>query len=111
MSRKAFILNPLPPSQYYHIVGHIYLAMEKYEKALVSYKKASELEPNNIFAHIGIATTCSLLGLMKESRIAVKNVIKINPNFSVGDFEKSPNKNKDLIKLGADALRKAGLPE
>jgi adenylate cyclase len=111
MSQKAFALNPLPPSQYYHILGHIYLAMEQYEKALVSYKKASELEPNNIFAHIGIANTCSLLGLMKESRTAVKNVLKINPNFSIDDIEKSPNKNKNLTKRSADALRKAGLPE
>jgi len=109
MSLKAFILNPLPPSQYHHIVGHIYLAMEQYEKALVSYKKASELEPNNIFAHIGIAMTCSQLGLMKEARTATKEVIKINPNFSIDDFEKSPNKNRILIKRGADALRNAGL--
>jgi len=83
--------------------------MEQYEKALVSYKKAAELEPNNIFAHIGIACTCSLLGLMKEARTAVKYVIKINPNFSIDDIEKSPNKNKILTKRRADALRKAGL--
>ncbi len=111
MSRRAFQLNPLPPSQYYHVMGHIYLAMEQYEKSLVSYKKAEELEPNNIFAHIGIANTCSLLGLMNEARTAVKNIIKIDPNFSIDDFEKSPNKNRILIKRCADALRKAGLPE
>jgi adenylate cyclase len=111
MIRRAFQLNPMPPSQYHHIMGHIYVASERYAEALVSYKKASELEPNNRFAHIGIAITSSLLGLMNESRTAIKNVIRINPNFSIDDIEKSPNKNKNLTKRRADALRKVGLPE
>jgi adenylate cyclase len=67
ISKTAFRLNPLPPSQYYHIIGHFYRALERYEEAEDAYKKAIQLEPNNIFANIGLTTVYSLTWTNKGS--------------------------------------------
>ena len=109
VSRKAFRLNPLPPSQYYHMMGHFYNSLERYEEAEKAYKRAVQLEPNNIFANIGLTYVYSLMGNTKEAEIWAKNVRRIDPNYSADDFENSPNKNRDLIKRCTEALRRAGL--
>jgi adenylate cyclase len=49
---------------------------------------------------------------MDEARAQAKEIMRINPKFSVDRFAKTdPQKNKDVKKRYIDALRKAGLPE
>ncbi len=108
--KKAIRLNPIPPSTYFHTLGHAYWTMERYEEALEAYEKAALLEPANVFAHIGLTATYSIMGREEEARAAAIEVLRINPEFSPSDIEKtSPNKNRASIKRYAEALRRAGL--
>jgi adenylate cyclase len=107
---KAIKLNPLPPTIYFANLGFAYSFHEDYEKALEALKKAVEIEPNNIFAHIGLAVTYALIGNEEKAKIEAKEVLNINPNYSIEVFTKTmPFKNPLTINWLAEYLRKAGL--
>jgi adenylate cyclase len=107
---KAFRLNPLPPTWYFHFLGHAHYLVGRYEEAIVEYKKALQHSPENLMANIGLTASYSSLGHKKEAQALAVNVLKINPKFSLADFEKRfPIKNQADIDRFVGALRKAGL--
>jgi tetratricopeptide (TPR) repeat protein len=84
----------------------------QYEKALTAYKKALHLNPDTLINHLALAITYTLLDRQEEAEAAAKKVLEINPNFSIERVSKSvPYKNQADMKLIADAIHKAGLPE
>jgi len=108
--KKAIALNPVPPSYYLCHLGSAYRALGRYEEAIEAYKKGLHREPNNIFAHMGLAATYSLMGHEEEAGAEAAEVLRIDPNLSLKDMEKiDPSKNRARAKRWYDALRKAGL--
>ena len=109
--RKAIRLNPMPPSDYYLFLGHCFQSLKRYSEALEVYKKAAEIAPGNLYAHLGLAVTYINIGRDREAREAALKVISIDPDFSINaDRKASPNKNRDAVKRFYEAARKAGLP-
>jgi TolB-like protein/class 3 adenylate cyclase len=107
---KSIKLNPRPPSDYYVHLGNAYTIGEEYEKGIEALKKGAEIEPNNLLAHIGLAATYGALEREKEARAEAKEVLTLNPNFSVEDFIKVlPFKDPVFKKRYAEYLQKAGL--
>jgi adenylate cyclase len=110
--KKAIRLNPMPPSDYYLFLGHCYLGLERFAEALEVYKKAAEIAPVNLYAHLGLAVTYVNMGREHEAREAALKVLSIDPDFSINaDRKASPNKNRDAVKRFYEAARKAGLPD
>ena len=90
--------------------GHALRMTGRFEEAVSAYKKAIQLSPNNIFAHIGLAATYILMGREKEARAEAAEVLRINPKFSLDSFAKRlPYKDQSVTDNFVDALRKAGL--
>jgi adenylate cyclase len=108
--KKALRLNPKPPAYYYFMLGHAYRGNKNHEKAIESYKKSVVIEPDAIFAHIGLAVSYMKLGRKEEAAAEAKKILKIDPKFSLDNFEKAqphidPNFTTDMV----EELRKAGL--
>jgi adenylate cyclase len=81
-------------------------------EAVSAYKKAIQREPNNLFAHINLAGTYSLLGLEKEARAEAAEVLRLNPKFSLDFWARvSGFRDRTETEKIIAALRKAGLPE
>ncbi len=110
---KSISLNPNPPSHYYLVLGNAYRGAKQYQNAIKAYEMSLKIQPeNNIFPHINLAVTYSILGREKEAHAAGLEVLKLNPNFSSKQNVKTmPHKNKALVESFYEALRKAGLPE
>ena len=90
--------------------GFAYFFMDQYEKGIVECKKALQIQPNNVFAHIALAANYSKLGREEEARAAVADVVRIQPKFSLDRYTKTlPVKNQADKEQVIDALRKAGL--
>jgi adenylate cyclase len=107
---KAIRLNPNGPTWYFHNFGHSYRLMGQYQEAITQYKKALCVAPNNIWAHLSLAATYSLLGRDEEARAEAEEVLRMNPKFSLEYFAKAlPFKNQAQIDCYIEALRKAGL--
>jgi len=78
----------------------------RFEEAVSGFKKVLQGAPDDVFAHLGLAATYSMMGREKEAGAEAAEVLRINPKFSLDNFAKIvPEDQSDFIK----ALRKAGL--
>jgi len=110
--KEALRLNPKPPSYYLHFLGIALRDSGQYEDAVIQARKAIEKEPNNLIANVVLTSSLSLAGRDEEARKVAKEILRINPKFSVSQWQKrSPHKNRAVAKRYCDALRKAGLPD
>ena len=110
--KEAFRLNPKPPSSHIHLFAIAYRDSGRYDEAIVLAKRAIEQEPNNLVANVVLTSSLSMAGREEEAREAAKDILRINPTFSVASFTKrAVQKDRAVVKRFGDALRKAGLPE
>jgi tetratricopeptide (TPR) repeat protein len=65
----------MPSSDYYLILGHCYRGLERFAEALEVYKKAVEIAPSSIYAHLGLAVTCINMGREHDAREAASKVL------------------------------------
>ena len=108
--KKSIRLNPFPPIGYYWVLGRAYFMMGQYDEAILALKKALQMNPDYLPAHIYLAACYSSLGRDAEATAAAKEVLRINPKFSIESHAKTlPYKNKADIEREVAALRKAGL--
>jgi adenylate cyclase len=110
MFQKAIRLDPVGSTGLYLNFGHALRVAGRFNEAISAYKKSIQREPNNIFAHTGMAATYILMGREQEARAEAAEVLRINPNFSVDSLARSlPFKEQSMIDSYIGALRKAGL--
>jgi adenylate cyclase len=108
--QKALRLNPLGESANFLQLGHAYRVRGRFEEAVSEYKKSLQRSPDNIFAHLGLAATYSMMGREQEARAEGAEVLRLNPKFSVDSYAKILTfKDQSVIDNFVDALRKAGL--
>jgi adenylate cyclase len=107
---KAMRLNPIPPAWYLYNLGDAYRLVEMHEKAVESFKKALNKDPNYFLAWIYLATTYSQMGREEEAREAAQEVLRLHRRFNVDEYARRlPYKDQDCIERIVGALRKAGL--
>jgi len=108
--QKAIRLNPFGPAWYFFNLGSALLITGRSEEAVSAFKKALQRSPDNLLAHVLLATTYSMMGREKEARAEAAEVFRINPKFSLDYFAKAlPFKDQKVTNNLTDALRKAGL--
>jgi adenylate cyclase len=111
-AQKAIRLNPFPPVHYFHWLGRAYFMMAQYEKAIETWKKVQHINPDYLPAHAFLAACYISLGQKKEASAAAREVLRIDPTFSIESYAKTlPYKNEEDIDRYISALQKAGLPE
>ena len=109
-SKEAIRLNPFPAIWYYWLLGRAYFMRGQYNEAIITSKKAVQRNPDNLYAHIILTACYSSLGRDAEATAGSKEVLRINPNFSVESYAKTlPYKDKADVDREVAALRKAGL--
>jgi len=109
--KKAIRLNPFPPARYFEILGLIYCFDGRYEEALVASKKALDMKPDDVTTLRNLTVIYIGLGQEDKARAAATEVLKLDPNFSVGHVAKLWPNLPGGSKRFVDALRKAGLPD
>jgi adenylate cyclase len=107
---QAIRIDPFPPPSLFRNLGGAYRGIGRYEDAVVQYKKALKLEPDDLFTHLGFAHTCIKLGREKEAQAEVVEVLRIHPKFSLEHYAKTlPLKDQSFADDYIASLRKAGL--
>jgi len=110
--KNAMRLNPIPPAWYIGNLGESYHLTGQYEKAVQEYKKAIQLQPNNMFFHLNLALCHVKLDQEVDAHAEAAEVLRINPKFSVESYAKDiPLKDEASKNLLIEGMRKAGLPE
>jgi len=111
--KKASRLNPIPTWRQLVFSGNAYYIAGRYEEALAYFKRLQEKDPDNLWAYITPASIYGQLGREKEARAAAKELLRLNPKFSIKHWEKMGafSKKRETWDQWIDGLRKAGLPE
>jgi len=108
--KQATRLNPMPPNWYLFSLGDAYCLTGQYEEAIATVQKALRHNPDDLMAHIIMASSYSMGGREEEARAEAAEVLRIDPRFSLEYYAKTlPFKNQADTELVIDALRKAGL--
>jgi tetratricopeptide (TPR) repeat protein len=110
MCKKAIRLEPFAPGAYHANLGMAFFQNgTDCEEAVKACEKALKLAPEGMMIHIWSTTVFSECGREKEARKTAKELLRINPKFSVEAYTKKiPQNQKDKDRI-AEALRKAGL--
>jgi TolB-like protein/Flp pilus assembly protein TadD len=108
--KKAIRLDPHAPGFYLNVLAGAYRETGKYEEAIVWCEKAVQQNAKNVLFRVTLCSVYSLTGRMDEARAQAKEIMRLNPNFSVERFARTdPQKNEVVKKRYIDALRRAGL--
>jgi TolB-like protein/class 3 adenylate cyclase/Tfp pilus assembly protein PilF len=110
LQKKALRLNPYPESLYYTNLGHIYVAIEKYEEAIQAYRKAAQISPNQYLNHLGLASAYSQLGHTEKARAAMSEALALRPQLSFESVKTFYRHKTDLDRFVA-RMEMAGLPK
>jgi adenylate cyclase len=109
---RAIRLNPITPPNYYTFLGIAYQIIKQYEKTIELVKKCHIISPGHFHAYLLSAASYSFLNRKEEAQNAAKQILRIDPNFSVNHYGLMlPYKDQDYLNSYLDALRKAGLPD
>jgi adenylate cyclase len=107
---KSIRFDPIPPYVTLNGLAHSLRVVGRYEEAVPIFKKLLQKLPDNLMGQLGLTATYSMMGRDEDARAQAKEVLRIDPNFSVDSFSKRVfYKNKDDWNRYMDALRKAGL--
>ncbi len=111
---KGVRLTPYHPAYYLYYLGQAYAMAGRYEEALSAYtavlERSKKGEFNLSFAHIGLAEVYIALGREGQAKAHAKNVLAIDPNFSLEVWKQSQYyRDQAHLDRHLDALRKAGL--
>jgi adenylate cyclase len=107
---KAIRLCPLGISSLYVGYGGALRLTGRLEESVSAVKKALLRAPDNINAHLSLATTYILMGRENEAHVEAAEILRINPKFSLDKYAKMiPLKDQSKLDLYIAILRKAGL--
>jgi adenylate cyclase len=107
---KAIRLDPIPAMTTLLGLAHSLRMAGRYEEAVAIFKKLLQKLPDHLLGQVGLTATYSMMGRDEDAQAQAKEVLRIDPNFSVDRYSKSRlYKNKDDWNRYMDALRKAGL--
>jgi TolB-like protein/tetratricopeptide (TPR) repeat protein len=107
---RAIRLSPLDPVLDWMLagIGFALLARGRFDEAVVSAKKALQVNPAYGGAYRCLAAALACLGRDAEARETVNRLLAIEPAFRISELAARANlRDKTLL----DALRKAGFPE
>jgi curved DNA-binding protein len=92
------------------IEGDSFQTVDKYERAIRNLKRKVGLNSNNLMIWVGLAYLNLKLGRDNEATEAAKEVLKINPKFSINDFLATVKfKNPDSSEKISILLKNVGL--
>jgi len=91
--------------------GLAHYMLKDYAKALPLLRACVSMSPNMRGGHSWLAATCAQMGKLEEARAAVAEVMRIEPNYTIGSTSRGMMSFKMLRTIATSLMGKAGLPE
>ena len=108
---KALRLSPSPETWIPWLQGNCLRQLGHYDEAIAAQQRAIALAPKYLWPHVFLVEAYEAAGADEQARVEVREVLKLDPNFSVDRFFKIFVWYRDpsFLKSYAENLRKAGL--
>jgi TolB-like protein/Flp pilus assembly protein TadD len=108
--KKALRLNPAKNINRLDSLAWAYLFSEQFDNAIATWNEIVERNPDYMYAYMGLTMAYWLTGSEDQARQAARQVLRVNPKFSVDILEKQSTLKDEALKMQLfDALRNAGL--
>jgi tetratricopeptide (TPR) repeat protein len=109
---EALRLNPHPPNSWLRSMASALRESGRYDEAVAYGKRAVQREPGDIISQLGLTATYIMAGQEEEARAAAREVLRINPKFSIERLIRTlPMKDPSSRERLDQAFKKAGLPD
>lgn len=108
--KEANRRNPYGPAWYIHNMANSYRGLGKWDEAIAECRKALDRNPDHFPALVVMASVYGMAGRVDEGRVVTKEIMKINPKFSLEKLS-LPFKFKSDAEAVLDGLRKVGIPD
>ncbi len=110
--REVLRLEPKPMNSRLRSLSVALRDSGQYQEAIEWIKKTIQREPDSIVSHLILTSTYAYAGREEEAKAAAKEILRINPKFSIEQFMRaSPQRDAAARERFAQALKNAGLPE
>jgi tetratricopeptide (TPR) repeat protein len=116
--QKALRLSPRDPGAFYWLwhLGAANILLARYEEAIAWLRRSIEANRNNPMSHFHLAAALALVGRLEEARAAAAAGFALIPQFTIARLYRARLFSNDPaylagLKLIAEALAKAGVPE
>ena len=110
--RQAMRLSPRHAYFYIWILGHAYFHLERYEEAVVEFKKVLQKNPEFELARRALAAAYGHLGREDDAAWEREEVLVVEPGFTLARARQiSFYKRESDLDRYIEGLRKAGFPE
>lgn len=111
MFENAMRLSPIPSANILFHACTAYQDCGRYSKCITAGKRAVELAPDSLFAHLYLASCYARAGYDNEARESAGEVLRINPNYRVSIRTGKSYKYKEDSDSFRMALISAGIPQ
>ena len=109
---KAMRLSPMYSAWYLAVRAHGQRLCGRHDEAIDTYKSSIARNPENMGPRIGLIVSCIELGREDEARAQAREVMNLNPAFSLLKYADSLTYRDAAVSArGLAALRSAGLAE
>lgn len=108
--KRAFRLSPICPAWYRMTLGLCHYARDEQDSAIRTFQEAIAAEPGSAWSRIYLTGALVEAGAMEDARDVAREVLRIEPSFSVARWGGLQFKNEQVRERIIDNLVKAGLP-
>jgi TolB-like protein/class 3 adenylate cyclase len=106
--QKAMRLNPYYPDWYLWYLADAYNASRRYSDVIATVRQMRNLDEGRRL----LAASFAHLGMMDEARAEAEAVMRLHPNFTIGEWRhRPPYRDPDVLGHFVEGLRMAGLPD
>jgi tetratricopeptide (TPR) repeat protein len=103
--RKAWRLSPYPEDWYFDALGAAYYGAGRHDEAISAWNECRRRMADYLWCRVTLTFAYMKTGRETEAHEVVKDILRINPHFSSGEWSKV------VGDSNAALLRQAGLPE
>lgn len=112
-AERALKLSPLDPVRYFYdsLAASAAITAGKYERAIELAQRSLRANKSHTSTYRALAIAQSMSGRLDEARKTVKQLLVLEPSFSVAQFLRRTPGQGSIAKAVAQALKQAGLPD
>ena len=110
--KKAMRLSPVHPTWYPMVLGQAYRLVGEFDESIEMFREVIDRQPDSLIGHLYLAAVYGETGLVDEAAASVKDVLRIDPNFTIRNYVSglSYRDPTETVRFEKE-LRKAKLPE
>ncbi len=110
--KRAFRLNPVPPTSYYITLAMALRFNGQYEESIEVCKNVISISPDSFAGYAIMTVAYSLLKDYDKARKSAEEILKIYPSYSIDAVRLiAPFKHESSLNEVIEAFRKAGIPD